>query len=370
MDQYNNFELEDFIWDPVFRKWILFPTEEQEVFWNNWLKTNPHKKELLRRAAEIIKSVSPENVALHENEKQLAIRDIVSKLDEHPLEKVNRNVFHFPKSGINAAAIFILLAGLSWIVWTRNETQSVDYTQLVADADEQLIEKVNNSKEPLLIRLQDGSTVKLSPKGKISYPAKNASKREVYLSGEAFFNIEKDPSRPFFVYANEVVTKVLGTSFLVRSYAAEKEVSVQVKTGKVAVFTRKDPDVKQKQNSAELNGVVIEPNQQIVFIRESVKMTKTLISSPEIVANGNANYNFEFDDAPASEVFATLCQAYGIEIIYDKSLMNYCPVTARLTDLPLYEKLDLVCRAINATYERMDGKIIIEGKGCAQTVKP
>lgn len=370
MDQYYNFELEDFIWDPVFRKWILFPTQEQEEFWNHWLQANPHKKELLQRAAEIVKSVSPETIALQENEKQLAIRKIVSKLDEPTQEKGTRTILQIPNYALKAVAIFIFLAGLSWIVWTRNQTQSVDYTQLVATADEELIEKINNSNEPELIRLQDGSTVKLSPKGKISFPANNTSKREVYLSGEAFFDIAKDPSRPFFVYADEVVTKVLGTSFLVRSYAGEKEVSVQVKTGKVAVFTRKDPDVKQKQNSAELSGVVIEPNQQIVFVRESVKMTKTLVPSPEIVANGDENYDFEFDDAPASEVFATLCRAYGIEIIYDKNLMNDCPVTARLTDMPLYEKLDLVCKAINATYARMDGRIIIEGKGCAQRVTP
>jgi len=369
MDQYNNFELEDFIWDPDFRRWILHPTSETEERLEKWIKVNPDKNELVQRAAGIVKAVSPKSIPLNEKDKQLAISNIVSKLDKHAQLK-EKPLIKFPEYWLNAAAITILLFGLSWIVWTKNQDKSVDYMQLVADADEKLVEKINNTNKPLLIRLQDGSMVKLSPKGKISFPIKNASKREVYLSGEAFFDIAKDPSRPFFVYANEVVTKVLGTSFLVRSYAAEKEVSVQVKTGKVAVFTRKDPDVRKKQNSAELTGVVIEPNQQIVFLRESVKMTKTLVSSPEIVANANKNHNFEFDDAPASEVFATLCQAYGIEIIYDRNVMNDCPVTARLSDMPLYEKLDLVCKAINATYERMDARIIIEGKGCEQYIKP
>ena len=370
MDQYKNFELEDFIWDSYFRKWILYPTLETDERWNSWLKENPDKKELVNQAAGIVKAVAPEIIPLNEKEKQLAVSTIISKLDEHVSQNVQRSAIRFPAYWLNAAAVIVLLAGLSWIVWTRNQHRQVDYIQLVADAAEPLIEKVNTSNKPLLISLHDGSKVILSPNGRISFPATSTLKREVYLSGEAFFDISKDPSKPFFVYANEVVTKVLGTSFRVRSYAAEKEVSVSVKTGKVSVYTRQDTDAMQKQASSELSGIVIAPNQQIVVTRESVKMTKSLVHSPEIVTKSIANYNFEFDDAPASEVFATLRQAYGIEIIYDKDSMNDCPVTARLTDLPLYEKLDLVCKAINATYERMDASILIQGKGCGQSVKP
>jgi len=113
-----------------------------------------------------------------------------------------------------------------------------------------------------------------------------------------------------------------------------------------------------------LTGVVIEPNQQIVFVRESIKMTKSLIPSPELVDSNISIHNFEFDETPVSEVFSELQKAYGIEIIFDKNIMNECPITARLSEMTLYEKLELVCKAVGASYELIDGRIIVEGKGC------
>ncbi|GGB79565.1 hypothetical protein GCM10011325_03890 [Dyadobacter sediminis] len=362
--------LEDFIWDAYFRKWVLHPTRETETVWNLWLEKNPDKMDLVLRAAGIVKAVGPANVPFSESEKQLAVKSIVSKLNSSAEKNPSRSTAWFPKFWLQTAAVIVLMAGLGWIFWTWNQQKQLDYQRLVAHADVPLIEKVNTTGIAQTIRLSDGSAVKLSPGGKISFSSENKLKREVYLSGEAFFDITADPERPFFVYANEVVTKVLGTSFIVRSYPAEKEISVLVKTGKVAVFTRKDPAAVQKQRSKELTGVIIEPNQQIVILRESEKMTKSLVPSPQIIANGTAGYQFEFDDVPASEVFATLRKAYGIEIRYDSDRMNDCPVTAQLTDLPLYEKLDLVCKAINATYERTDDSIIIKGNGCGPTAKP
>ena len=51
-------------------------------------------------------------------------------------------------------------------------------------------------------------------------------------------------------------------------------------------------------------------------------------------------------------------------MVYDEAHLRHCPVTATLTDEPLYGKLDLICRAIEARYEVIDGQIIISG-GCA-----
>ena len=84
--------------------------------------------------------------------------------------------------------------------------------------------------------LQDGSTVILEPGGEFRYNEKFLNPREVYLSGDAFFEVTKDASRPFLVYANEITTKVLGTSFRIKANQGEKEIVVAVKTGKVSVM--------------------------------------------------------------------------------------------------------------------------------------
>ncbi|CAG4990430.1 hypothetical protein DYBT9275_00527 [Dyadobacter sp. CECT 9275] len=367
MDRYHNFTAEEFLWDESFRNWVLRPTREDDARWRNWIAENPDKESVILRAKGLVLGISPGVVALPDAEKQNAIRKILSQLSEPSEEAEQIDVLRFyQKNWFRLAAAILLVIGLAWGMWGRHTDKSrVNYEQLVATSADVLTEKVNHTDKPFLVTLQDGSTVLLNPQSKISYPAKFGSdKREVYLSGEAFFDIAKDPSKPFFVYANEVVTKVLGTSFFVRSYTNEKEVSVSVKTGRVAVFARTDPGIENKQNSKELTGVVIEPNQQIVFVRETVKITKSLISKPELVAEKDNHYNFDFDETPVSAVFSVLQNAYGIEIIYDKNIMSECPITATLTELSLFEKLDLICKAVGAEYELIDGRIIIEGKGC------
>lgn len=364
MDQYHNFTLEDFIWHPAFRNWVMKPTREDEEHWQNWLAENPDKQDMIRRAREMVLAITPSNIPLSAPEKENAIRQIIGNINNEDSAETTSGTWLL-RSWPRIAAALLIIAGLGWNFWFFNQKQQVGYEELVSHSAENLIEKANQTAQPLLIHFADGSSLTLDPGSKVSYPADfKAGKREVYLSGKAFFDIAKDPSRPFFVYANEVITKVLGTSFTVRSYADEKEVSVAVKTGRVAVFTRKDPEVNEKRDSRELTGVVIEPNQQIVVVRESVKITKSLIPSPELVDSNMSNHNFEFDETPVSNVFSELQKAYGIEIIFDKNIMNGCPITARLTEMTLYEKLDLVCKAVGARYELIDGRIIIEGQGC------
>lgn len=365
MDQYHNFTLEDFLWDPAFRNWVLKPTREDEEMWQNWLAAHPDKTETVRSARELVQSIAPSSVSLSRSEKENAVRQIIGNIKNEDEFVEASPKMRLLQPLMSIAAMLLIIAGLSYTFWSFNHKQQINYDELVSTAAEPLVEKTNQTQKPLLIQLTDGSSVMLDPGSRVSYPAKfEAGKREVYLSGKAFFDIAKDPSRPFFVYANEVITKVLGTSFTVRSFTDEKEVSVAVKTGRVAVFTRKDPEINEKKDSRELTGVVIEPNQQIVFVRESIKMTKSLISSPELIDSNLSLHNFEFDETPVSDVFSELQKAYGIEIIFDKNVMSECPITARLSEMTLYEKLDLVCKAVGASYELIDGRIIIEGKGC------
>ena len=90
-----------------------------------------------------------------------------------------------------------------------------------------MVEQTNNSNKPQIITLSDGSSVLLQPNSKLSYPKIfTGNERKVYLSGEGFFEISKNPKKPFFVYANEIVTKVVGTSFRVKAYSDQPDVEV------------------------------------------------------------------------------------------------------------------------------------------------
>lgn len=127
---------------------------------------------------------------------------------------------------------------------------------------------------------------------------------------------------------------------------------------KVSVYQQNDAS---KTKTGE--GIVVTQNQQIRFEQKAAQFTRTLVDVP-LPVQPLPPHSFDFTNAPAATVFAQLQRAYGIMMVYDEAHLRHCPVTATLTDEPLYGKLDLICRAIEARYEVIDGQIIISG-GCA-----
>jgi len=95
------------------------------------------------------------------------------------------------------------------------------------------------------INLPDGSKVRLHGDSKITYVGDFGNKtREVYLSGEAFFDVAKDKTKPFIIHTRTINLKVLGTAFNVRCYDNEKETETALVHGSVEVTLRNRPDQK------------------------------------------------------------------------------------------------------------------------------
>ncbi|HTI11803.1 MAG TPA: FecR domain-containing protein [Puia sp.] len=99
----------------------------------------------------------------------------------------------------------------------------------------ELVEKYNQKGIRSIIILPDGSKIWLNADSRLKYPAAfQASLREVYLEGEAFFEIAKNPQRPFIVHLPKGKVNVLGTSFDIRAYEDEEWMTTSVATGLVA----------------------------------------------------------------------------------------------------------------------------------------
>ena len=335
---------------------FYFRKDEADILeWEDWAEDHNERQELVKQAFEKLDKLS-----LKWKQEQIAKKFEV--LNENLEEEKTLQVSYRRPQIIRWAAAVVLFLGIGWWYFQQNSSKSIIYTELVANASTALIEKENNTDKPQLITLSDGSSILLQHGSRLSYPANfEGDKREVYLDGEAFFEVAKNPEKPFLVYANELVTKVLGTSFNIKSFKGQKDIQVIVRTGKVSVF--KLNEVQNSKNVKILEGVVIIPNQQIKFDKEKSNFSKSLVEQPEMLSE-MPQYNFEFKDISASSVFATIQKAYGISIVYDEELLKECPVTASLSDEPLYGKLELVCNAIEAEYQLIDGQVIISSKGC------
>lgn len=132
---------------------------------------------------------------------------------------------------VAAAAIVVFAIGIFAI---QSYWKVIDYQEV---AQTEKIVKSNPRGQKMLISLEDGSTVKLNAESSIAYSTDFRNSREIELDGEAFFEVKKDPDHPFVVKTHGLTTRVLGTSFNVRSYQDENESSVVVETGKVSVTT-------------------------------------------------------------------------------------------------------------------------------------
>ena len=162
------------------------------------------------------------------------------------------------------------------------------------------------------------------------------------------------------VHANEVVTRVLGTSFRVKAPDDGADVVISVKTGKVSVYT----ESAGSKSLTQKNAVILLPNQQVTYLREEDVFGKALVADPEILIPSLKRNEFVFENTPVREVFRKLQQAYGVEIIFDEEILNNCFFTAPLGSEPLFEKLEIICRAIGARYETIDAKVVITSTGC------
>ncbi|MFD1819721.1 protein of unknown function [Pseudarcicella hirudinis] len=373
MKKYLEYDIEDFVWDDYFRQWVLIPTRESDNFWKNWIVQYPEKAKLIEDARTLVKALKVNEQSLSDQEIQNVVRHTLELAEEKEAAEnfeqpgfisINR------KFWIQAAAAVAILVGLSWGVKTNfvpKNSVNVSYEKLVSNTSSLLTETLNEHENPLPVKLSDGSLVILTKGSRISYPKTfSGSKREVFLSGEAFFEVTKNPEKPFLVYANGLITKVLGTSFRVRAYESDKDVTVEVKTGRVSVFAQSDPKIKEKATNRELEGVVLTPNQKIIYAREDVRLTKSLVEAPVMIATEKSKQSFEFEDTPVSEVLLAIEKAYSVDIVFDEELLANCPLTASLTDLQLFEKLNIICKGVEARYEILDGQIVIYSKGCKQ----
>jgi transmembrane sensor len=372
MDQYRSFKTGDFVWDPFFRQWVLTPNSETDFFWNQWMQENPDRADRIHEARAVVQSLHVKESTLPAHEIEQVVQSTISRINQpssstpefrqRPLPVYNRSWFK-----VAASVSLVLLAGWLALPYFRSEQPSarlVRPSPIARNQTSSVTDTANTSAKPIVIHLDDGSTVTLAPASRIHY-AKNilTTKREVHLNGEAFFEVAKDPAHPFLVYANGLVTKVLGTSFTVKAYERSREVIVEVKTGRVSVFAQSDPKAKEKAVNRELDGVILSPNQKIVYKTDEVRMRKTLVEKP-VLLKTVVQPSFQFEDHPVSEVFAALEKAYGVPIIYDKNLMMDCPLTASLDSMSLYDQLTIICKAVEARYELVEGQIIIHGKGC------
>lgn len=202
------------------------------------------------------------------------------------------------------------------------------------------------------LALPDGSKVLLNEGATLEYRNSFSTKeRAVHLSGEAFFTVRKDTKRPFVVYTGAVRIVVLGTTFNIRAYPSDKDVTITVTTGKVKVI----------YGSKTLG--IVAPNEQVRVSGIGDAVKKLQVDADRTIAW--KQQDLLFDDLPMQEVVRLLEQRFHVNFVFENPVLADCHITAAFVrQESLQDIVKVITRVNNLEYRISGDSVWLSGQGC------
>jgi transmembrane sensor len=193
------------------------------------------------------------------------------------------------------------------------------------------------------IDLPDGSTAWLNNGTVLKYPQKYGKKsRELFISGEAYFNVKKEKHRPFILKTSNVDIHVLGTSFNVMAYEDDRDIEVTLETGKLDLYSSSTDKSHEKIAS-------LKPGEHIVIDKDLGEISRQ--SGNTDVYTAWKEGIMIFRDDPMDIIVTKLERWYNVDIeLADKELTNHI-FTATFTDETLSQALHLLSIAVPIKYD-------------------
>ncbi|WCT11429.1 FecR family protein [Mucilaginibacter jinjuensis] len=261
---------------------------------------------------------------------------------EAPIQPITRNVGIWYKLAGAAAVIFVL--GAVAMLYTAKIKNASDGP----DPEKHIIVVTNNSNQIYKSNLPDHSSVWLSPHSQLRFPEKfAAASRNVSMQGECFFEISKNPKRPFIINSNAMITKVWGTSFLVRDNALSNQADVSVLTGKVSVAIKSNHVASLKLEKGE---VMLYPHQKVIcLVAQHVLKMQEAVNEPALQIWNRVNLSF--DNKPLNEIIPVLNATYHVHIKAGSAKINHYVLTADLAGFNMADVLEALKKTLNVNYQ-------------------
>ena len=154
------------------------------------------------------------------------------------------------------------------------------------------------------VTMSDGTTARLNSGSTLSYPAIFGKERQVYLSGEGYFDVVKDDKSPFVVNSKTVAVKVLGTRFAFKAYDNDER----------SVITLEEGSVKVVPLTLDIKGeIILSPNQQLIIDNKTSELRRRIIKAEEYTSWKDGILYFR--DASLGEISKVLERSFNVKII-------------------------------------------------------
>lgn len=363
MDKYNDFSVADFLDDPGFVKWVSDPQPEDELFWSDFVKHNPSRKDTIQEAKLIFG-------LLHASEKKLDLPEqyeLWNKIQQESQPSGKKILIQTLKYAAVLILAFFSGAVSYYFYQNSSSTQAPQFAEtysadggariILADGSKVSLKKdmseisysksgeqliVNNDtiqqkselKEALnkvivsygkksMITLSDGTKVWLNAGSQLVYPAVFVNDiREVSLVGEAFFDVTKNPEKPFVVKASDVHVQVLGTRFDISAYPEDKTIQTVLEEGKI--------NLKYEDNGLFKRDHIVEmiPNQMVEFDRSSHETTSSVVNVGKYVSWKDGM--LEFEKVDLNKALKQIERFYNVNIGIDDQQIGAYKLSGKL----------------------------------------
>ncbi|MFK8009300.1 MAG: FecR family protein [Saprospiraceae bacterium] len=320
MNQFN-FSVESLAADDSFQKYCLAPEPKDVEYWDNWLAKNQEHRTTFIAAKEIVNNLS---FQLSRGEVQAEF-DLFQKnisLQEDKISPTIKSHRTIPTWIFRVAAVF-LVAIMAWGIW---QWQTPNLSEIVTEFGE------TNS-----FQLSDGSEVVLNANSKIKFSENwnSTEMREVWLNGEAFFEIKHAANQPFIVHTQKGDVEVLGTEFNVMQRS--DDFNVTLVSGKVHL---------ELPNKTKIN---LQPNDQFQIHDKTISHTQVDVES----VTAWRYDKMVFKNASIENIISRLENDFGWQIKLNNQEILKRKINASIPE----NNPDLLLEALSAIYDLKIKKI-------------
>ncbi|MCC5927773.1 MAG: DUF4974 domain-containing protein [Cyclobacteriaceae bacterium] len=232
---YKDFKLEDFLRDKNFIHWVVKPDEGSNIFWKNWLESHPDQAKNALRAKNIIQSLKFDVPQKQTRQFERVLQNILKnspQIHEKRDFEIKRHRHGINQWMIRIAASFFFLITFGILLYLHQPVEK----SVEKPVEEKYITKSNPRGKKSTLTLPDSTRVILNDESTIRVSSNFMNQRVVELEGEAYFEVRRNTELgAFTVKSGDLQTKVLGTTFSVKAYSSDKNISVLLNTGKVVV---------------------------------------------------------------------------------------------------------------------------------------
>lgn len=338
MKRYEEFNVADFVGDDFFLSWVKQPTPEADQFWEQWMILHPDKKSLVLQARKLVLAVDFKRTKPEDIPAEAILNRIRNSIREEAMVRhtpPNAFVTTWRRIAVAAAIFIAVVSGITLYMTQTPEFVTVHTTY--------------NERKRLI--LPDQSAVTLNAHSTLRYASKwnTEENREVWLQGEAFFEVTKSPtSEKFLVHTENLNVEVLGTTFNVLNRRGKTQVVLN--TGRVRLTS---DDAKEKIITMEPGELAELSKGQDVFITRQV--------NPTLYTSWTSN-QLIFQQSTLKEIMQILEDNYGYPVQNQVTEMEDATFTGTIPTVDLDTVLYVLSETYGVDFRKTNGAIVISAR--------